>query len=228
MVIDKYRPQGNKYLIPIAKKFKHINPNTLTIVSLLFAFLAGLAFYLAETWTIKDFLDPTKKMHYMLILASLFVFFNAGFDAIDGEVARLSKRASPRGDFIDHAVDRYADLFILGGIMLSGYCDMLIGALAIFAVMLTSYMGTQAQALGVGRDYSGVLGRADRLVLLLFAPLIQYVILFQYTDGSVPWLMNFTFLEIIMIWFFIAGNVTALHRARRIWVDLKRKEKIGR
>jgi archaetidylinositol phosphate synthase len=94
--------------------------------------------------------------------------------------------------------------------------------------MLTSYMGTQAQALGVGRDYSGVLGRADRLVLLLFAPLIQYVILFQYTDGSVPWLMNFTFLEIIMIWFFIAGNVTALHRARRIWVDLKRKEKIGR
>jgi archaetidylinositol phosphate synthase len=160
------------------------------------------------------------------LFASLFVFLNAGFDAVDGKVARLTNRASLRGDFMDHVTDRYADIFILGGIMLSPYCNTLLGALAIFGVLLTSYMGTQAQALGCGRDYSGILGRADRLVLLLIAPLIQYLILGKYADGALPWLFDLTFLEAIMLWFFVAGNITALHRARAIWIELKAREKV--
>ena len=224
MVIDKYRSEGNKYLVPVAKKFVHINPNTITAISLVFAFLAGLFFYFSEDFPVRGLIDETKRSHILLPLASLFVLLNAGFDAVDGEVARMANKASKRGDFLDHAADRYADLFILGGIMLSGFCDTLIGALAIFAVLLTSYMGTQAQALGCGRDYSGILGRADRLILLLFAPIVQYLILIKYPSGDLPWL-SFTFLEVIMIWFFIAGNVTALHRARSIWQELKFKEK---
>jgi len=35
-------------------------------------------------------------------------------------------------------------------------------------------MGTQAQAVGAGRVYSGLLGRADRLVLLMAVPVIQF------------------------------------------------------
>jgi archaetidylinositol phosphate synthase len=223
MVIDSYRSSGNKYIEPLAKKFKHIHPNTITMISLVFAFLAGLAFYFSEEYTIQSIFNPARQAHVLLILASVFVLLNAGFDAIDGAVARLTKRASKRGDFVDHVVDRYADLFILGGIMLSPYCDTLLGALAIFAVLLTSYMGTQAQALGGGRDYSGILGRADRLVLLLFAPLIQYLLLIKYADGTAPWLLDFTFLEVIIIWFIIAGNITALHRAYHIWKELGTK-----
>jgi uncharacterized membrane protein len=59
----------------------------------------------------------------------------------------------------------------------------------------------------------------------LFAPIIQYLILGKYTTGEVPWLLDFTFLEVMMIWFFIAGNITGLHRARAIWIELKAKEK---
>ena len=224
MVIDKYRSEGNKYLIPVAKKFVHMDPNTITAISLVFAFIAGLLFYFSRDYPIQGLIDETKLNYILLPLASLFVLLNAGFDAVDGEVARMTKKASKRGDFLDHAADRYADLFILGGIMLSGFCDVLIGALAIFAVLLTSYMGTQAQALGCGRDYSGILGRADRLIILLIAPIIQYLILIKYPTGDLP-MLSFTFLEVIMIWFFIAGNITALHRARSIWQELKFKEK---
>ena len=35
-------------------------------------------------------------------------------------------------------------------------------------------MGTQAQAVGAGREYAGLLGRADRLVVLAIVPVIQY------------------------------------------------------
>jgi len=224
MVIDKYRSEGNKYLVPVAKKFVHMNPNTITAISLVFAFAAGLCFYFSEDFTIRGLIDKTGRSHILLPLASLFVLLNAGFDAVDGEVARMTGKSSKRGDFLDHATDRYADLFILGGIMLSGFCDTLIGALAIIAVLLTSYMGTQAQALGCGRDYSGILGRADRLIILLLAPIIQYMLLIWYPTGALP-MLSFTFLEVIMIWFFIAGNITALHRARSIWQELKFKEK---
>lgn len=225
MVIDKYRKSGNKYLIPLARRFIHVKPNTITLISLVFAFLAGVTFYFSDKITIQSWLDPTERAYILLPLASLFVLINGGLDAVDGTVARLTGVSSLRGDFLDHVTDRYADIFILGGIMLSGFCSMFIGAMAIIAVLLTSYMGTQAQALGCGRDYSGILGRADRLLLLFFAPLIQYLIMWKYTDGSVPWLFDFTFLEIMMIWFIIAGNVTALHRARGIWKELKIKGK---
>jgi archaetidylinositol phosphate synthase len=155
------------------------------------------------------------------VLASMFIFTNGFFDAIDGKVARLTKKTSKRGDFLDHATDRYADLFILGGIMLSAYCNVLFGALAIIAVLLTSYMGTQAQAMGVGRDYSGILGRADRLAILSAAPIFQLLVNFFYDNGELPFLLDLTVLEIVMIWFIIAGNITAVHRGIKSWKELK-------
>ena len=37
-----------------------------------------------------------------------------------------------------------------------------IGVFALTGVLMSSYLGTQAQAVGVGRYYGGILGRADR------------------------------------------------------------------
>src|SRR3970040_1858595 len=72
------------------------------------------------------------------------------------------------------ALDRYADVFMLGGVAFSAmYCQLWVGTLALLGVLLTSYMGTQAQAVGQGRQYRGILGRADRLVLLFVCGLLQ-------------------------------------------------------
>ena len=91
----------------------------------------------------------------------LFVAINAVFDAIDGALARELKVASLRGDFIDHVSDRYADIVIITGIFAGGAASWEIGVFALTGVLMSSYMGTQAQALGVGRYYGGVLGGAD-------------------------------------------------------------------
>ncbi|MEF8832077.1 MAG: hypothetical protein V5A66_00990 [Candidatus Thermoplasmatota archaeon] len=39
---------------------------------------------------------------------------------------------------------------------------------------MTSYMGTQADAVGVSRDYGGIAGRADRLLLLIFFSFLYF------------------------------------------------------
>jgi len=221
MVLDDYRSTGDKYLMPWAERFKGVEPNTLTWIAFLFAVLAGVCLTLSDRFSYPAIIFEDKKIYFLLFMASTFIFTNGFFDAIDGKVARLTKKTSKRGDFLDHATDRYADIFILGGIMLSAYCNVLIGALAIIAVLLTSYMGTQAQAMGVGRDYSGILGRADRLVILSVAPLVQLGVNYFYNDGRLPFLFDLSILEIIMIWFIIAGNATAIHRGIKSWKELK-------
>ncbi len=129
-------------------------------------------------------------------------------------------------------LDRYADLFIIGGMTISPFCDPWIGVLAIVGVIFASYMGTQAQAVGVKRDYSGLLGRSDRLVLLIFVPLIQMFLEmarllpathhFPVTAAGVT--VNLSVIEIMMVWFAIAGNATAIQRASSTWKELTKRE----
>lgn len=201
MVLDSQREKVDPVLLIIAKWFSGVNPNVLTWISVVFAFIAGLFFY---------FSSPNfELLNYFLFAAALFVFLNGFFDAIDGKVAKLTHKISKRGDFLDHALDRYADVFIVGGLALSSWCRWpSIGLLAIVGMLLTSYMGTQSQAIGYKREYSGLLGRADRLVLLMIVPLVQHILL-RY-DLQIFW--GFYLLEWVLIYFAVMGNITAVQR----------------
>ena len=201
MVLDKQRDKVDPILSIIAQKLKNVNPNHLSWLSLLFALFAGIFFYLSK--------PENELINYYLYIAALFVFLNGLFDAIDGKVAKISKKSSKKGDFLDHALDRYGDVMILCGLALSLWNRYpLIGIIAISGVLLTSYMGTQSQAIGYERNYSGLLGRADRLFLLMVAPLIQHILLY-YKMGII---FNFYILEWILIYFSIVGNITAIQR----------------
>lgn len=200
MVLDKTRETIDPLLTAIAKRFTIMNPDLLTWCALLFSVIAGVFFY---------FSNPTSELqNFFLVVATPFVLLNGLFDAIDGKVAKLTNKASVRGDFLDHALDRYADVFMVGALALSSWCRPQIGLLAIVGVLLTSYMGTQAQAIGYKRDYSGLLGRADRLVLLLIFPVLQHIALsFSF---QLPW--NITIIEVVLAYFAIVGNITAIQR----------------
>ncbi len=202
MVLNNKRKDIDPLLNFVAKHMININPNTISWLSLLFALLAGIFFY---------FSSPNLELNnFYLYIAVFFVFLNGFFDAIDGKIAKLTNKISKKGDFLDHAIDRYADVFIIGGLALSPWCRFnIIGYFAIVGVLLTSYMGTQAQAVGYKRDYSGLLGRADRLVLLMIAPIIQQILLY-FTDEGL--LLELYILEWILIYFAIVGNITAVQR----------------
>jgi len=58
MVLNKYRGSVNKILIPIARLFSGLHPNTISAVSLLFALLAGIAFMFGDKSAIEDELKP--------------------------------------------------------------------------------------------------------------------------------------------------------------------------
>ena len=201
MVGDDYRDLGTKILMPLAK-ISPLGPMGISLLSLITALTAGYSFYVGD-------LDSNK---IYLLLGSLMVFLTAVFDALDGIVARERNLSSKRGDLVDHTLDRVADIIIVGGIALGPLVDITVGFSSIIGILMLSYMGTQAQAVGAGREYAGLLGRADRLVVLAIVPVIQY-----FDEGY----GNLNYMTLMCYVFAIVCILSAIYRFQRIWKELE-------
>jgi archaetidylinositol phosphate synthase len=198
MTLDQYRSHAKVYfdpLVAIAIRCR-LTPNFFTIAALLASAAAGVLFFLRmELWGI------------------VAVALNAFCDAMDGAVAREMKVQSKRGDFLDHAVDRYADIFIITGIFAGGIVPWQIGVFALTGVLMSSYLGTQAQAVGVGRYYGGLLGRADRLVLIMVVGIVDLVVPMSWYGLSwIGWML---------VLFGIFGHITAFQRFAYVWAKVE-------
>jgi phosphatidylglycerophosphate synthase len=74
-----------------------------------------------------------------LLLVIGFLALNWFGDSLDGTVARVRNRQRPRyGFYVDHVVDTLNVLFLLGGLVLSGYISPAIGAAALIAFYMIS------------------------------------------------------------------------------------------
>jgi len=199
MTLDQFRPHVQGIVQPVVDLARSIGltPNGLTLASFFVSILAGLAFYAGG-----------------IVLGVVMVALNAVFDALDGALARDMGIASPRGDFLDHVIDRYADIFIITGIFAGGAASWPIGVFALTGVLMSSYLGTQAQAVGVGRFYGGILGRADRLVLIIVAGVLTVLI-----PGEI-WGLNY--LGWLLVIFGVLGHYTAFQRFAHVWRQIEK------
>ena len=78
---------------------------------------------------------------------------------------------------------------------------------------MTSYLGTQAQAVGLDRVYGGLLGRADRLVLIGIVGGVAAVV----TDP----IEGLTVVGWLLVLFAVVGHFTALQRFYYAMGDLR-------
>ncbi len=203
MVLDNYRTTLDWWLVPLAKAFRNVSPDVFTWLSLVAAFAGGVAFWKS---------GPTGAGLPLLLAAWGCVLLNSVLDLLDGKVAKLTGKATPRGDYLDHAIDRFSDTLFLLGIAASGWARLEVGVVALVGTLLTSYMGTQAQAVGLKRNYSGLLGRADRMVLMLIVPLADW--LWTSRGFATPWVgLGFqSLLEIMLAYFGVMGLLTTAQR----------------
>lgn len=200
MTLDQFRPQVQGIVQPVVNLTRKlgVTPNGLTIASFFVSILAGIAFYAGG-----------------VVLGVVMVALNAVFDALDGALARDMGIASLRGDFLDHVIDRYADIFIITGIFAGGAASWPIGVFALTGVLMSSYLGTQAQAVGVGRYYGGILGRADRLVLIMIAGVLTVLI-----PGEI---YGLNYLGWLLVIFGILGHYTAFQRFAHVWRQIEKE-----
>ncbi len=195
---DKILKRAVRVLIPLG-----VTPNLLTLISFGLAVVSAILFY---------FSGASSSLFY-LFSAGLFLSASAFLDAMDGPLAREMNIATKKGDFLDHALDRYADVLILLGIIFGGYIYWPIGLMAVIGVLLTSYFGVQAQALGFSREYRGF-GRAYRLVVLILATFLNLI----YPAG----IGGLSFLGWAMVVFAVFATLTAFQRSAYTWRALNR------
>lgn len=89
--------------------------------------------------------------------------------AIDGDVAREAGAANGGGGVLDASVDRYAELFVFGGVavFLRASVSMLIVALgAMGGAVMVSYAGAKAEALRVDAP-RGLMDRRNRAACVI-------------------------------------------------------------
>ena len=193
MTLDKFRPLAERMLRPFvsAADTVGLSPNGVSVLSLGVAGAAAAAFVTGEPqW---------------YAVGGLLVLLNGWLDLVDGALARRQGIASDGGDLLDHVIDRYADLIIIGGLA-AGVDSFALGFLAVTGVLMTSYLGTQIQAVG--------LGRADRLVLITIAGLVAAVV-------TGPVVAGYGVIEILLVFFAAIGHLTALQRFWGAWSDLE-------
>jgi archaetidylinositol phosphate synthase len=156
---------------PIASLFNKVNPNTVTVLSLVFCIGSGLFFAMR-----------------LPIIAGILLLIGGFFDVLDGAVARENNRVTDFGGVLDSVSDRYADSAVFvgimwgGGLAILGYIenDWIIGAVALVGSLLVSYTRARAEAAGTGKLNIGLAERAERMLLIIigaFTGLLQWAVL---------------------------------------------------
>lgn len=193
MTLDRFRPVAARVLNPFVDLSVRagLTPNAVSVGAIGLAIAAGIVFALAG------------ETPLLYLVGALLVFLNGWFDLLDGALARRLDTASSAGDLIDHVLDRYADIVVLVGLA-AGVERYGIGLAAVTGVLMTSYLGTQAQAVGLDRVYGGLVGRADRLVLVGVA-----AVLAAFVRGHV---YNVTVIGWLLVLFAVVGHMTAMQR----------------
>jgi phosphatidylglycerophosphate synthase len=159
-----YHPTSRR---PIARGFRNtaesatrfcvragIHPDSISYASIVAAAAAAFCFW-------KSGGHP-----WLLFVAPLFCYVRLWFNMLDGMVALASGKASWRGEILNDLPDRVSDVLIFAGVAHSGWMNPFLGYWAAIFALLTAYVGMFGQAVGVQREFSGVMSKPWRMVTL--------------------------------------------------------------
>jgi phosphatidylglycerophosphate synthase len=121
---------------------------------------------------------------FLLILAPLLCYLRLWFNMLDGMVALASGKASWRGEILNDLPDRVSDVLIFAGVAHSGWMNPLFGYWAAILALLTAYVGMFGQAVGVQREFSGVMSKPWRMAMLHLGAWITLACLW-WNGGSI-------------------------------------------
>ncbi|WP_311172014.1 CDP-alcohol phosphatidyltransferase family protein [Halobellus ordinarius] len=205
MTLDQYRGLADRLLEPFVAVADRLglSPDGVSLAAFGFAVAAGGAFAVGS------------PLWY--VLGAACVFANGWLDLVDGALARAQGIESDGGDLLDHVLDRYADIAMLVGLA-AGVDAYALGLAAVTGVLMTSYLGTQIQAVGLGRAYGGLVGRADRLAIIGAMAVVAAVSLAVPAVPASP--LGLSLVGWLLVFFAVVGHLTALQRFWGAWSDL--------
>ena len=140
-----------------------IHPDAVSYLSILAAIVAAICFW------------KSGEIRWLLVVAPLFCYLRLWFNMLDGMVAVAAGKASRRGEILNDLPDRVSDVIIFVGVAHSGLMNPIFGYWAAIAALLTAYVGLFGQALGVQREFGGIMSKPWRMVALHIGAWLEFL-----------------------------------------------------
>jgi len=174
LVLNNLRGRLEPALQGIGRRFAAtgLSPNVWTSVGLVFAFASAAAY--------------GAGYEMALIVGGVLLLVSGFFDVVDGQVARVAKKASPKGSFLDSVFDKVAEVAIFLGILVGGHAEPYLVLLAVTLSLLVSYSRSKAESLNVKLQGVGIGERAERLLVIAIV-------------GAIPGLMEVAVVAVVVI-----------------------------
>jgi archaetidylinositol phosphate synthase len=110
--------------------------------------------------------------NFAAVIGGILLLVSGFFDIVDGSVARITKRISNKGAFLDSVFDKIAEVIIFGGIALGQLADSFWCLVALGLSLLVSYTRARAESLGGKLKGIGIGERAERLLIIAIIGMI--------------------------------------------------------
>ncbi len=187
MLSELARKYTRFILEPVARfvSWTKISPNVISMIG--FLLTVGVAFVIGVGY---------------LRLGGVLIFAAAGFDALDGTLARLTERTSRFGAFLDSTLDRFSEAIIFLGLFIylvnrDAQTELILIYATMVGSLMVSYARARAEGIGVMLK-DGLLTRFERVGLLVLGLIANQLVI-------VLWIMA------------ILTNFTAIQRMWKVW-----------
>ena len=151
-----------------------LSPNFWTGVGLVLAFASAIVYGL------------NIQIEFAFIFGGILLLISGFFDIVDGQVARVTKKTSKKGAFLDSVFDKIAEVAIFLGILIGGFAEPYLVFLAITLSLLVSFTRSRAESFGIKLQGIGIGERAERLLVIAII-------------GMIPGLMQYAVIIVIII-----------------------------
>jgi phosphatidylglycerophosphate synthase len=158
-VLGRLRAKYEQAVAPVGRMLADagLSPNTMTIASL-FVAIASAYVYAMD----------------MAPWGALLIVATGVFDMFDGAIARATGKTSRFGATLDHVTDRYAECFIVCGMIYGGYTPWHWGLFTLFGMLMASFTRAKAESVGgLERCTVGIAERQEKLIILIGGSLLH-------------------------------------------------------
>jgi phosphatidylglycerophosphate synthase len=208
--MSDYQPTSRRPIADVFRKTAYVavrlcvrldvHPDVISYLSIVASAIAAICFWKAAS------------RPWLLIAGPALCYLRLWFNMLDGMVALASGKASWRGEILNDLPDRISDVLVFAGVARSGLCCPSGAYWAAIFALLTAYGGMLGQAVGVQREFSGIMAKPWRMVTLSIGSLVTFGLMSAGKRASVGGATIFDWTCLVVI----AGCM------QTIWVRLAR------
>ena len=175
-MLNRFREKITPITTRIGNNFGSLglSPTFWSMIGFAFAIISSIFFGLT------NFLNQQGLEFPWQVIASIMLLISGFFDIVDGSVARVMKKITTRGAFLDSNLDKVSEAIIFIAIAIGGLSNPILAMIALSTSILVSYLRARAESLGIELKGIGIGERAERLLILAICGLIPI-------SGSIQW-----------------------------------------